>query len=223
MPTRTRTYLAKCLILGAKNVGKTTLRKKISTHLEGFEFIEQKSHHIKVGFGSNSFFVKGRIITVQFWEITADEHASPRNAELYMENSHVAMVLCDVTNPTSIDILPHLITDFWAFNGLGIQPIVILMNKADSLPQWHLIKKMASFNYRDWLDLIPEPLQDKLVELCANVEPVLNKMGLNLGFSMCSAEQNFALTTSTRFLLRELLTVMEHRTRGLVTVDESLE
>ncbi len=212
MPHRTSAYLAKCLILGSKNVGKTTFRNKISRHLEGFEFIEQKSRNIKVGFGSNTFYVKGRPITVQFWEIAGSEQQKlPQPPELYMENSHMAFIMCDATNPSSIEAIPYLITDFWAYNSLGIQPIMILMNKADMLPRWSEIKSLASFNYRDWLEFIPEPCIDPLVDLCMNVEPVLNKMGLNLGFTMCSALENYALTTSTRFLLKELLISIEYR------------
>ncbi len=223
VPYRTQTYLAKCLILGAKKVGKTTFRKKISRHSEGFEFIRQMSQHITVGFGSNSYYVKGSTITMQFWEIGIDNQTMPKSSELYMDNSNVAFILCDATNPSSIDLIPYLITDFWAYNGHGIQPVMILMNKADLLPQWNQIRTLASFNYRDWIEFIPESHAEHLIELCENVESVLNKIGLNLGFTLCSALENYALTTSIRFLLKELLLSIEYRKQGIRGSGETLE
>ncbi len=208
-----RGYLAKTLILGSKNVGKTTFRRRLSIQLEGYESIKDIVNDFDVGFGSRTFFVRGKTITVQFWELASHEGQVPHLPEMYMEAAHMAFILCDVTNIKSIESIPYLVTDFWAYNGRGIQPIMILLNKADLLENWNQIKKLASFDYRDWIDFLPEMQAECLIDVITKIEPVLNRMGLNLGFTPCSALKNHAIITSARFLLKELLNLTEYQNR----------
>ena len=91
-------FLMKCVLLGDKNVGKSTLLQK---------FIPKNMPTIGVDFVSNDIRINHHKIRCHIWDTSGDINYV-NIIRSYLRNSVVALVVFDLSNPQSFDNV-----DFW--------------------------------------------------------------------------------------------------------------
>ncbi len=119
-------YNLKIILAGDGAVGKTSLRRSYLG--EGFESKYQQTigadfaiHETEIGYSKVKFIIWDLAGQLKFHQV--------RNA--FYKGSHGALIVCDVTNPTSFDNLRHWINELWKSNDLGPVPFMIVGNKYD--------------------------------------------------------------------------------------------
>ena len=95
---------------------------------EGFETNYQQT--IGADFATYTESVGKNKVRFVIWDLAGQLMFNEVRKSFY-KGCHGALIVCDITNPTSFDNLRHWINELWKNNDLGSVPFVILGNKAD--------------------------------------------------------------------------------------------
>ena len=119
-------YYMKIILAGDGAVGKTSLRKRYIG--EGFSTNYQQT------IGADFAIYKEQIgsFSVRFiiWDLAGQFHFHQVRAQFY-RGTHGALIVCDITNPSSFENIKHWINELWKNNDLGPVPFIIVGNKCD--------------------------------------------------------------------------------------------
>lgn len=119
-------YNLKVVLVGDGGVGKTSIRRSYLG--EGFDSKYQQTigadfaiHETEIGYSKVKFII---------WDLAGQLNFHQVRKAFY-KGCHGALIVCDVTNPTSFDNLRHWINELWKNNDLGPVPFLIVGNKYD--------------------------------------------------------------------------------------------
>ena len=119
-------YNLKIVLVGDGAVGKTSLRRSYLG--EGFEANYQQT--IGADFAIYTESVGSYKVKFVIWDLAGQLRFHQVRKSFYT-GCHGALIVCDITNPTSFDNLRHWINELWKNNYSGAVPFVILGNKED--------------------------------------------------------------------------------------------
>ncbi|MHA2052152.1 MAG: Rab family GTPase [Candidatus Hodarchaeales archaeon] len=119
-------YNLKIVLIGDGAVGKTSLRRSYLG--EGFEANYQQT--IGADFAIYTEQVGSFKVKFVIWDL-AGQLMFHQVRKSFYKGCHGALIVCDITNPTSFDNLRDWINELWKNNDLGPVPFVILGNKED--------------------------------------------------------------------------------------------
>lgn len=154
--------IAKVVIAGDANVGKTSLIRRYCTGM----FEESRVATIGVDFQIKIVEVEGKIIKLSIWDIAGQERFGAFRDTFYRGARAVAMVY-DVTEPASAENLPR-----WNAEITRICPtaqLVVVGNKVD------LVHRVDAAQIEEWASSLGYPY----VETSA-----LNALGVNEFFAL---------------------------------------
>ncbi|MFW9854900.1 MAG: Rab family GTPase [Candidatus Thorarchaeota archaeon] len=119
-------YFMKIVLAGDGAVGKTSLRRSFLG--EDFSFDYQTT--IGADFATHREQIANRSVKFVIWDLAGQPQFHQVRKTFY-SGAHGALVVCDLTNPTSFENLKHWINELWRYNAEGPVPFVIVGNKCD--------------------------------------------------------------------------------------------
>ena len=116
--------ILKLVLLGDGAVGKTTLRRRFLG--EGFK--AGYSATIGADFAIKRINLENYRLTFQIWDLAGQQRFAAVR-ELYYRGSRGALLVFDVTNPSSFNNLPSWLEELW--KKAGRVPMILCGNKID--------------------------------------------------------------------------------------------
>lgn len=116
----------KVVLAGDGAVGKTSLRRRFL----GEEFSYEYQQTIGADFALHRDQIGSYFVKFVIWDL-AGQLLFHQVRKTFYKGAHGALVVCDLTNPTSFENLKHWINELWKYNDLGPVPFVIVGNKCD--------------------------------------------------------------------------------------------
>ena len=116
--------ILKLVLLGDGAVGKTTLRRRFLG--EGFK--AGYSATIGADFAIKRINLENYRLTFQIWDLAGQQRFAAVR-ELYYRGSRGALLVFDVTNPSSFNNLPNWLEELW--KKAGRVPMILCGNKID--------------------------------------------------------------------------------------------
>lgn len=130
MSVSSANYMAKIVLLGDGAVGKTSLRRMYLG--KGFN----QSHLMTIGadFATTNISVDNEILNTQIWDIAGQQNFKMIRQRFLM-GSHGAMLVFDVTRPSSFQNLSSWLNELWTTNRRTDIPLLFIGNKTDLIKQ----------------------------------------------------------------------------------------
>lgn len=176
----------KLIIVGEPEVGKSTIADFMIGEAFAPEYLLDLGAHfsdIEVRIGHNS-------IAAKIWDLSGKQKMESVHEDFFAGASG-AIIVFDVTRPSSFDMVEPWITEIWNKNGRGPIPIVLLGNKIDS---------RGSDHFDTVVDEDVFNLAVKLDKRC------LKEYGFRVSFFLVSAKTGQNLTLALHLLsLRSLI------------------
>lgn len=119
-------YFLKIVLAGDGAVGKTSLRR---CYL-GESFSSEYQQTIGADFAIHEAQVGSYKVKFVIWDL-AGQLMFHQVRKSFYKGSHGAIIVCDITNPSSFDNVKHWINELWRNNDLGPVPFIIVGNKSD--------------------------------------------------------------------------------------------
>jgi len=131
-----RDWVLKICLLGEAKVGKTTL---IYQYIEN-KFRTDFRSTLGVNLLKKTTTLDGQTIVAQIWDLGGQE-SFKKLRKLYLEGAEGALVVFDVTNQKSFDMLDDWVSSFREVH--GNKPLVLIGNKIDLVENIIIDEKQA--------------------------------------------------------------------------------
>ncbi|RMG37131.1 MAG: GTP-binding protein [Methanobacteriota archaeon] len=138
MSVSSANYMAKIVLLGDGAVGKTSLRRMYLG--KGFN----QSHLMTIGadFATTNIQIGDEVLNTQIWDIAGQQNFKMIR-QRFLVGSHGAMIVYDVTRPSSFHNLSSWLNELWTTNRRTDIPLLFIGNKTDLVNQRKVSKKEA--------------------------------------------------------------------------------
>ncbi|UJG41323.1 MAG: GTP-binding protein [Candidatus Heimdallarchaeum aukensis] len=142
-------FIFKIVLIGDGAVGKTSIRMQYM----GYGF--NTSHLMTLGADFSSIdkeIIPNEKWKFQIWDLAGQQMFEQVRARFY-KGAQGALLVFDITRPSSFQNLPMWLNELYKFNGSGVVPVVVLANKSDlrdrkSVKFKHVEKYVSELNLR---------------------------------------------------------------------------